>query len=546
MPIGTLVDASNFRPLPFASRSDADVARILQIGGAWQTLATVASGVPDPELVRGVARILGGPGEFADLRAESQLPPTGYGPVALDALANRRSAAPVLSALSEGFTLHDVGQGLAPLPVRVGPLPGVPLTAPRLRTVMQRPLLPAAAAPAVRTTLPATKLAAVPPVGPVHLPGGPAGPVGPEPPIPVPIPVINVRNDLVTSWETPGLALLRHPAANTPQPTSAPRSARTLRNPAQGGPTGRAAAAALDELTAAAGKEVTVRAGVTHVWELPPATSWILALSGTSAVRVTALSTAGTVLDDRELAESFLSGGDYTLPVPPGAGMLAVTALGQGSTGRSAISRIGERGAVTGAVTAGGRAVLGWESGGQAIQVGPSTLLARGAVLRLGFPGGPSVRGHVEASGVVPISSALAGQQVTGTELPRSVTVAGVLLDSPTDAVPGPDDILVNVDGATANPHPVQVVAGRRDPVSVRRSRGQGRPGHRDRGGGHRIGAHGRRARQHRDSGGMGCGAGRLDADPAGAGRAPDPGRRPDHAPREGGQRRWLTRRSAR
>jgi hypothetical protein len=476
VPIGTLVDASNFRPLPFASRSDADVARILQIGSAWQTLATVASGVPDPELVRGVAGILGGTGEFAGLRADSGLPAAGYGPVALDALASRRSAAPVLSALSEGFTLHDVGQGLAPAPVRVGPLPGVPLTAPRLRTVMQRPLLPAATAPAVRTTLPATKLAAVlpvgpvrppvgpvrPPVGPVHPPVGLPGPVGPEPPVPVPIPVINVRNDLVTSWETPGLALLRHPAANTPQPTRPPRSARTLRNPAQGGPTGRAAAAALDELTAAAGKEVTVRAGVTHVWELPPATSWNLVLSGTSAVRVTALSTAGTVLDDRELAESFLSGGDYTLSLPPGAGMLAVTALGQGSAGRSAISRIGERGAVTGAVTAGGRAVLGWESGGQAIQVGPSTLLARGAVLRLGVPGGPSVRGHVEASGVVPISSALAGQQVTGTELPRSVTVAGVLLDSPTDAMPGPDDILVNVDGATADPHPVQVVAGRR------------------------------------------------------------------------------------
>ena len=506
VPIGTLVDASNFRPLPFASRSDADVARILQIGGAWQTLATAASGVPDQELVHGVTGILGGTGEFADLRAQSGLPKAGYGPVALDALASRRSAAPVLSALSEGFTLHDVGQGLAPAPVRVGPLPGVPLTAPRLRAVLQRPLLPAAAAPAVRTTLPGTKPAAapasarlaagpvtapvaspagplvppagpvippvgpvlppvgpvVPPVGPVQPPGGPAGPVGPEPPIPVPIPVINVRNDLVTSWDTPGLALLRRPAANTPQPTRAPRSARTLRNPAQGGPTGRAAAAALSELTAAAEKGVTVRSGVTHVWELPPATSWNLVLSGTSAVRVTALSTAGTVLDDRELGESFLSGGDYTLAVPAGAGMLAVTALGQGSEGGTAISRTGERGGVTGAMTAGGRAVLGWESGGQASQVGPATLLARGAVLRLGVPGGPSVRGHVEASGVVPISSALVGQQVTGTELPRSVTVAGVLLDSPTDAVPGPDDILVHVDGATANPHPVQVVSGRR------------------------------------------------------------------------------------
>jgi hypothetical protein len=277
----------------------------------------------------------------------------------------------------------------------------------------------------------------------------------------VPIPVINVRNDLVTSWDTPGVALLRRPAANTPQPTRAPRSTRTLRNPAQGGPVGRAAAAVLSELTAAAEAGVTIRAGVTHVWELPPAAGWNLVLSGTSAARVTSLSTAGTVLDDRELAESLFSGGDYTLPVPAGSGMLAVTGLGRGSGG-TVISRIGVRGGVTAAAAAGARAVLGWESGGQAIQVGPSTLLARGAVLRLGVPGGPSVRGHVEASGILPISSALADQQVTGTELPLSVTVAGVLLDSTTDAVPGPDDILVHVDGATADPHPVQVVSGRR------------------------------------------------------------------------------------
>ena len=63
---------------------------------------------------------------------------------------------------------------------------------------------------------------------------------------------------------------------------------------------------------------------------------------------------------------------------------------------------------------------------------------------------------------MLPISAALAEQQVTGTELPLFVTVAGVLLDSPTDAVPGPGDVLVHVSGATADPHPVQVVSGRR------------------------------------------------------------------------------------
>jgi hypothetical protein len=275
--------------------------------------------------------------------------------------------------------------------------------------------------------------------------------------------VINVRSELITAWDTPGLALLRYPGADAPQPTRAARSARTLRNSAQGGPTGRAAAAALDQLTAAAATGATVRAGVTQVWELPPAAGWNLVLSGTSAVRVSTLSTAGTVLDDRELGDGFFaSGQEYTLPLTAGAGMVAITALGQHGGQGAAASRIGDRGGVTGSVTAGGRAVLGWQTGGQAIQTGPSTLLARGAVLRLGVPAGPAVRAHTEASGVLPISAALAEQQVTGTELPLFVTVAGVLLDSPTDAVPGPGDVLVHVSGATADPHPVRVVSGRR------------------------------------------------------------------------------------
>src|SRR6185437_2385380 len=107
VPIGTLVDAGNFRPLPFASRDDAAVTRILQIGSAWVTLAAAGTGVSDQVLVQGVSEMLGGPGEFAALREQSGLPAAGYSPLARDAVITRRSAAPVLSALSEGFTLHD-------------------------------------------------------------------------------------------------------------------------------------------------------------------------------------------------------------------------------------------------------------------------------------------------------------------------------------------------------------------------------------------------------------------------------------------------------
>jgi hypothetical protein len=138
IPIGTLVDATNFRPLPFAHRTFETVNHIKDIGQAWTTLAGVADGLSDQALITGVLGILGGTGEFATLRAESGLPAAGYDPVALGAVAHRRSAPPVLSALSEGFTLEDVGRGVADAPVRLGVVTGVELVAPRLRSVMQQ------------------------------------------------------------------------------------------------------------------------------------------------------------------------------------------------------------------------------------------------------------------------------------------------------------------------------------------------------------------------------------------------------------------------
>jgi hypothetical protein len=454
VPIGTLVDASNFRPLPFARRTAALIARITRIGDAWVTVAAVGGGLNTATLVQGFAGILGPAADFAALRSEIGLRPGGYGPVALNALTTRRSAPPVLSALGEGFTLQDNGIGVAPEPTRVGVLTGVALEQPRLRTVMQRPLLDAAAAPAPRTSV--RRKARVP--------------------------VVNVRDELVLSWDTAGVALITAPAA-VAQPTRAARSARSLRHAAQGAPTGRAARAALDQLTDEVSRQVTVRAGVTQVWELPAAQRWVLAVRGDSAVRVTELSSAGTVLADRELSDLVLAdGGEHRLGLAEGAGMVAITALGRhsasqspdvreraragGEQARAALAtRLPGRGGVVGqASTAPGasRAMLGWQTGGLGIQTGPATLLVRGSVLRLSVPFGPAVRGHVAASGVVPISAAMVRQPVIGTEFPRSVTVAGVLVDNATAAAPGPDEVIVHVEGALADPLPVQVVAGRR------------------------------------------------------------------------------------
>ncbi len=62
------------------------------------------------------------------------------------------------------------------------------------------------------------------------------------------------------------------------------------------------------------------------------------------------------------------------------------------------------------------------------VQVGPTTLLARGAVVRLAAPIGTRVRAHVAASGITAVSRAMLDQAaVVSTELPAHVTVVGVL-----------------------------------------------------------------------------------------------------------------------
>ncbi|HWD79457.1 MAG TPA: DUF6603 domain-containing protein, partial [Kribbella sp.] len=142
IPIGTLIDYGNFRPLPFARRNPGEIAAVLRAGAAWLTLAQAAGGVGTGTLLTGVGTIVGsvaagGATEFAELRKDSGLQ-NGYGPVALNALITRRSAPPVLSALSEGFTLEDQGAGVAPEPVRVGEVEPVLLDRPRLRAMVQR------------------------------------------------------------------------------------------------------------------------------------------------------------------------------------------------------------------------------------------------------------------------------------------------------------------------------------------------------------------------------------------------------------------------
>lgn len=442
IPIGKLVDFGNNRPLPFARRNAGHVTAVLQAGAAWLTLAQVADGVGATKLLTGLGTIVGsvaagGAAEFADLRKDSGLRQNGYGPVALNALVSRRSAPPTLSALSEGFTLEDQGAGLAEAPVRVGEVSPVLLDRPRLRAMLQRQVVLPGRQTVARSTVPLDK-------GSQKLP------------------VVDVRNDLITSFDAPGFALLTRVGAGIPQPTRAARSARTLRTPDLGAPTGRAVATSMAVLAEQVRKEgVTVRAGTTQVWEVPRAEDWILDLAGDSAVRVTELSTAGTVLVDQESADN-----QSKFKLATDCAMVAITALGRLDDGpaKNADGKPVRGASVVTAATATGTAlpVLGWQLGSELVQVGPTTLLARGAVVSLSKPIGAAVRGHAAATGMITVSRAMLAQEVVQTDFGPVVTVIGVLIDNPAGTRLGPDSVILNTEQARVTGMPLQVTSGNR------------------------------------------------------------------------------------
>jgi hypothetical protein len=378
--------------------------------------------------------------------------------------------------LSEGYTLDDPGIGTPPVVTPVGPVTGVALAQPRLRSVMQRPVRPAGAPPVVPTSVrlapPVVPSPGVPPPAVssagVSSAGAASGPpastaeasasVGPPPD---PIPVVDVRSDLITTWDAPGFALLTQATDLVARPTRAARSARTLRHPALGGPVGRSAAAAIESMSkAVAGDGVSLRAGCTHLWELPGRSSWQLALTGTSAVRVTELTSAATVLRDREF-----DAGQRLVDLVGGCAMVAVTALGvlgaAGTAGSGAVDG-GPAAVASAAAPRGTIPVLGWQLDGAAVQVGPTTLLVRGAVLSLSRPAGLRVRGHLAATGVIPLSRAMLDQEVVRTVFPAATGVAGVLVDRPDPGALASDAVLIHTDHRPVTGLPVQVAAGNR------------------------------------------------------------------------------------
>ncbi len=106
--------------------------------------------------------------------------------------------------------------------------------------------------------------------------------------------------------------------------------------------------------------------------------------------------------------------------------------------------------------------VVGWQIGSHVVQVGPTTLLARGSVLSLSKPIGSNLRLHVASTGIIALSRAVLDQEVVQTDLPPSLPVVGVVVDRDARATIAEDDIIVHVNGATLSEAVLQVEAGDR------------------------------------------------------------------------------------
>jgi hypothetical protein len=180
-----------------------------------------------------------------------------------------------------------------------------------------------------------------------------------------------------------------------------------------------------------------------------------LIFGGDQAVRISVFNKGGELLRDVEVDR----GGRISLP--EFAATVAVTGLGRVAQPPSTQAM----GAVTLFQGSEPVPVVGWEANTQLVQVTPTTLLARGAVVRLGSPLLTQRDGHRVDQALVTAGHAVHEQSGVETILPAGVTTLGILLervDGSADATPS-DGLRLSVQRAVvATERPVTVAGGSR------------------------------------------------------------------------------------
>jgi large repetitive protein len=441
IPISTLIDSGDSRPLPFATLTPTIIGTLKTFGTAADGMAAIAAVVTTATDLSAAASLLQGGGVFSQARVASGLLPLGLPSMATRALQGFRSSGPLITPITTGLTMNPVGLALPPQINRVTPLKPIPLQNLRLRAVLQtRPLAAADAPASLRTSVnflsadPSTHRTGVAVARAV------VGGIGRfSPPVPDPL---------------PGARLTFLRAAAAPRPTSLARSGRTLRSAELGWSIGSAHVQAFQSAESQIGSAgVSIPAGTTHLWDLP-SQSFAVAVSGIAAVRVTFLNQSGQVIADFEESGN----PQATFAAPAKSRSVVITCLGNSG---STVS--GGLGAVTfSAASQRGRPIVGWQTGNLMPQANSSTFLGRGSCVTLVQPALSRKGKQITAQGVARLSQAVVDQSGIETWLPPSTGVVGLVLDQQDPTAAGDGDLAIAVTGATLSTPPVRVIGGAR------------------------------------------------------------------------------------
>jgi len=432
IPISTLVADLPQDALPLPLATTAFVSATLQAyGAAAAALAASIAGAPSASMLAAGKTILSGDGVFALNRLAFGLPLRGLAPLATSALAQARSAPPLVAPITTGLTMKPVG---LPPPNLAAPLPPVApvlLSGPRLRAMLQAIPLPVADAPPAARTSVTTLAQATLARAPRTIPPSPAA--------------------------VAGARLLVVPAANAPRPTTAAQRPRAIRNADLGAATGPAHQQTLAKAAAdLVGGGVTLGAGAAHLWELANG-GGTFTFAGDGCVRIVCTDRAGGVLSDVELAAAQ----SPPRPIPENAEMVLVQALGAAPPGATLPPPA--FGALTTAYApAGATAAVGWQSGSTLMQIGPSRFAARGSTLRVARPHATSRNRQRASNGTALARDVVAGQIGVETTLPASIGVVLIALDGADAGAPQTADLAIGVTGATLATPPQRVSAGNR------------------------------------------------------------------------------------
>ena len=421
IPIAKLVDSGNSRPLPFSVPWQPAVLK--SYGAQAQVLATLAAGTSSSATFTIAQQILSGDGVFAQMRANSGLPAAGLTPLALRAL-NLRSAPPLLTPLTTGLTMEPPALPNPPVIAVIPAVLPVVMEVPRLRAVMLNPPQPVSDAPVPVQTTVTNVSPAIPRTAPPRA-------------------------------SAVGASLITVAGPQAVPPTTIAQT-RTVRSADLGWTSG---VAHLNELTTVhqnmATLGVAVPAGATHLWDVPAGVPLELAMRGTAAFRVVFLTRGGSVIGDTEYA----SADGALLSIPARCGMVAITCLGKAAIAKTAPGF----GAVSLAQAPGGRlAAAGWQAGSLMQQVGPTTILGRGASLMFPRAHSPVRAKQAVSQTMVRVAETIANQSGVETWLPTSIGIVMILLDQQNSCEASNGDLSLAVDGATLSSSPIRVLGGTR------------------------------------------------------------------------------------